>query len=165
MRCPRAALLGLAVIAVAAIGGEAATQTPSQACSVQALVANGQKVFEGTCSNQYCHGTGGAGAQGPRLIDHPMSPEIVRSAIHDGRSGTPMLPFKDILEPPQLEAVIAYVLSISSGVKCGSVQCPLLLQNEFDFIAWVGRHLEAMGEIGDLFKVRGDVFRRGGMLA
>jgi predicted CxxxxCH...CXXCH cytochrome family protein len=115
MRCPRAAPLGLAVIAAAAIGGKAATQTPSQASSVQALVANGQKVFEGTCSNQYCHGTGGAGAQGPRLVDHPVSPEIVRSAIHDGRSGTPMLPFKDILEPPQLEAVIAYVLSISSG--------------------------------------------------
>jgi mono/diheme cytochrome c family protein len=108
-------LLGSIVIAAIA---SALAQSPRQPPpSVQTLVAEGKKVFEGSCSTQYCHGPGGAGGQGPRLIDYPMSAEHVSATIREGRSGTPMAPFKGILEPAQIDAVIAYVLSISSGGK------------------------------------------------
>jgi mono/diheme cytochrome c family protein len=105
----------LTVIAALCEGGVA--QTPSQPESVQAQVAAGEKVFDASCGNQYCHGSRGNGGQGPRLSDFPMSLEHIRATVREGRSGTNMAPFKDVLEPAQLEAVIAYVLWISSAGK------------------------------------------------
>jgi mono/diheme cytochrome c family protein len=102
---------------MAALCHGAVAQTPSQPESVQAQVAAGEKVFDASCGTQYCHGPDGKGGQGPRLIDFPMSLEHIRATVREGRSGTNMAPFKDVLEPAQLESVIAYVLSISSGGK------------------------------------------------
>jgi mono/diheme cytochrome c family protein len=108
-------LICLTLIAALCDGGVA--QTPSQPESVQAQVAAGEKVFDASCGNQYCHGSSGKGGQGPRLADFPMSLEQIRATVREGRSGTNMAPFKDVLEPAQLEAVSAYVLSISSAGK------------------------------------------------
>ena len=107
--------LAVAAIVAAAVAPAIAQTPPSGPASVQALVSQGKKVFEATCSSEYCHGPAGRGAQGPRLVDFPMAPDFVRATVLEGRSGTPMVSFKGVLEPAQLEAVIAYVLSISSG--------------------------------------------------
>jgi len=76
-------------------------------------IADGEKVFQATCSSQYCHGQQGAGGQGPQLSDHPMSPEYVTATVRNGRPGTNMAPFEDVLSPMQISAVVAYVLSLS----------------------------------------------------
>ena len=78
---------------------------PSQPESVQAQWPQ-VKVFDASCATQYCHGSDGKGGQGPRLTDFPMLLEHIRATVREGRSGTNMAPFKDTLEPAQLEAVI-----------------------------------------------------------
>jgi mono/diheme cytochrome c family protein len=104
MRCSLAALLVCTVFATAGVGRVAMTQS---------LPADGKKVFQATCSSQYCHGPSGAGGLGPRLIDHPMPPDLISATIRDGRSGTSMPPFKNALDPAEINAVTAYVLSLS----------------------------------------------------
>jgi mono/diheme cytochrome c family protein len=110
-----ASVAAAAMVCATAIVCVALPQTtqPTPPPNLQARVAEGQKVFQVTCSSQYCHGPGGAGGQGPRLIDHPMAPEYVRATVRDGRPGTNMAPFKNVLDAGEIDAVIAYVLSIS----------------------------------------------------
>jgi mono/diheme cytochrome c family protein len=106
---------GLAVFA-SLVGGTFATALSfAQAPLVNGQVAKGEEVFAASCGNQYCHGAAGKGAQGPPLANVPMTPEHIRMTILEGRTGTAMAPFKDVLEPAQVDAVAAYVLSISSG--------------------------------------------------
>ena len=104
MRCSLAALLVCTVCAAAGMARVAMTQS---------LPADGKKVFQATCSSQYCHGPSGAGGLGPRLIDHPMPPDSIGATIRDGRSGTSMPSFKNTLDPAEINAVTAYVLSLS----------------------------------------------------
>jgi mono/diheme cytochrome c family protein len=116
------ALLAFTILAIAGMVRVALTQSTQQnpAHSGQAQVADGEKVFQVTCSSQYCHGPAGAGGQGPRLIDHPMSPELVSATVREGRSGTNMAPFKNVLNPVEINAVIAYVLSLSPAATPGT---------------------------------------------
>jgi predicted CxxxxCH...CXXCH cytochrome family protein len=108
-------LLTLTAVTATAMVRVSAPQTPQQSAPAGAttLVSDGKKVFQATCSSQYCHGPGGTGGQGPRLINRSMAPEYVTATVRDGRSGTNMAPFKNILETAEINAVIAYVLSLS----------------------------------------------------
>jgi cytochrome c55X len=84
---------------------------------VQDQVTAGKQLFETTCASSTCHGSGGAGGQAPKLTDRALAPDLVRDTILNGRPGTPMPSFKDLLYPDMQGQVIAYVLSISSGGK------------------------------------------------
>jgi YVTN family beta-propeller protein len=110
MRAPL--LLFGALVAATLAAAVTVAQTPADD---RALVGEGENVFAASCGNQYCHGAGGKGAQGPRLAEYPMTPEHIRQTILEGRAGTPMVSFRGALEPRQIDAVVAYVLSISSG--------------------------------------------------
>ena len=107
--------LALTVLTAAIVFRVALTQPVQQAPAggANALIGDGQKVFQATCSSQYCHGPGGAGGQGPRLVDHPMPPDYVSTTVRDGRPDTSMASFKNVLKPTEINAVIAYVLSLS----------------------------------------------------
>lgn len=78
-------------------------------------VAAGKQLFETTCAASTCHGSGGVGAGGPKLVDRNFSLDLVRTTVVNGRSGTAMPAFKDLFDPDMTASVIAYVLSISTG--------------------------------------------------
>ncbi|MEY1554833.1 cytochrome-c oxidase, cbb3-type subunit III [Yoonia sp. R2331] len=89
-------------------------------------VARGGSVFRAQCSQ--CHGSGAAGATGyPNLLDDDWlwggtMDDIAYSVRHGIRNETDfdarfsqMPEFGDILEREEIDAVVAYVLSLSSG--------------------------------------------------
>jgi len=117
MQCGLKPLLALAAIGSGTMSCMWPTQAmqPSLPSDSQAPVAEGQKVFQATCSSQYCHGPGGSGGLGPRLVNHPLSPEYVSATVRDGRTGTNMASFKNILNSVEIDSVIAYVLSLSTA--------------------------------------------------
>jgi mono/diheme cytochrome c family protein len=113
MRLGHASLLVFTLFAAGGVARLALSQSP---------LADGKQVFAATCASQYCHGPGGAGGQGPRLIDHPMPADYVSATIRDGHSGTSMPSFKEVLAPAQLNAVVAYVLSLSPATPATARQ-------------------------------------------
>jgi mono/diheme cytochrome c family protein len=88
------------------IAGTAAAAPPGSA-------DRGLQLFAITCSSSFCHGDGGVGARGPSLHNRDFTADFVRTTVTNGRSGTPMPSFKDILKPDELADVVAYVMSLS----------------------------------------------------
>jgi putative heme-binding domain-containing protein len=78
-------------------------------------VAAGKQLFETTCASSTCHGSGGVGATGPKLVDRNFSLDLVRNTLLNGRPGTAMPAFKDLFDADMMASVTAYVLSISTG--------------------------------------------------
>jgi mono/diheme cytochrome c family protein len=93
-------------IALTLLCGTAAAAPPGSA-------DRGLQLFAITCSSLFCHGDGGIGARGPSLRNRDFAPDFVRATVLNGRSGTPMPSFKDILKPDELADVVAYVMSLS----------------------------------------------------
>lgn len=85
------------------------------AAELGAQVAAGRQLFETTCAASTCHGSGGVGATAPKLVDRNFSLDHVRTALLNGRPGTAMPAFKDVLDADMLASVTAYVLSISTN--------------------------------------------------
>ena len=54
--------------------------TMSKFQNQQALIEQGSKLFNPTCSNAYCHGANGAGGSAPSLRDHKLTAEQVALA-------------------------------------------------------------------------------------
>lgn len=69
----------------------------------------GEVIFERECSS--CHGVGGTGAAGPRLVESGLEPEEIALTIEQG-SGV-MLPA--IVTGQDQADVVAYVASISGS--------------------------------------------------
>jgi mono/diheme cytochrome c family protein len=84
-------------------------------------IAAGKQLFESTCSASTCHGSGGVGAGGPKLVDRNFSLDVVQTTVNEGRAGTPMAGFKDVFEADQIASIVAYVLSISTGGRWATV--------------------------------------------
>jgi mono/diheme cytochrome c family protein len=91
-----------------AIAG-AAQAAPSAAPEMM----QGGNLFVVTCSSSFCHGEGGAGAQGPSLRNRNFTPDFVRNTVTNGRSGTPMPAFKDSLSQTELSMIVDFVMSLS----------------------------------------------------
>jgi mono/diheme cytochrome c family protein len=83
--------------------------------AAQDVFERGAKVFQQTCAQGYCHGSGGTQGRAPKLIgrayDHPAVLKIVRHGV----ANTGMPGFAGRLETPALDAVVAYVVMISGG--------------------------------------------------
>lgn len=80
-------------------------------------VALGSTIYNQQCAS--CHGTNGEGVSAPAL-GNPLtlatsSDHFLRYAIAEGRDGTPMMAFKDILSDQELDAVVAFLRSRASG--------------------------------------------------
>lgn len=91
------------------------TQASAAQMDLGSQVAAGKQLFESTCSASTCHGSGGVGAGGPKLVDRNFALDFVRTTVSEGRVGTPMAAFKDLFDGDQMASVLAYVLSISTG--------------------------------------------------
>jgi mono/diheme cytochrome c family protein/rhodanese-related sulfurtransferase/catechol 2,3-dioxygenase-like lactoylglutathione lyase family enzyme len=80
-------------------------------------VALGSAIYDKQCAS--CHGTNGEGISGPAL-GNPLtlatsSDHFLRYAIAEGRDGTPMMAFKDVLSDKEIDGVVAFLRSRASG--------------------------------------------------
>jgi mono/diheme cytochrome c family protein len=89
-----------------------ARSAESNRAQINAQVAAGKAIYDTTCSA--CHGVDGVGARAPTL-NHSLAETVIRDTILNGRPGTPMPVFKDVLDAGTLAQVIAYVTSLASA--------------------------------------------------
>jgi mono/diheme cytochrome c family protein/rhodanese-related sulfurtransferase len=77
----------------------------------------GKEIYAEECAA--CHGDSGEGDIGPALGNPAMlsltSDAFLRYAIENGRDGTDMPSFADVLEPDQIDAVTAFLRSRATG--------------------------------------------------
>jgi len=77
--------------------------------------SRGRPIYEARC--QSCHGNllrrGDAVMLANAGFLAVATPEFLQHAILEGRPGTPMVPFRGMLEPPQVADVVAYVRSLA----------------------------------------------------
>jgi len=103
-------VLYLLVLTTAAI---AKAETPQQ--DGQSAVEAGQKIFESTCANSYCHAEDGGGAGPTNLQNRHFTAIQVTQIISDGVAGTSMPAWKTKYKADQIAKLAAYVLSLSSN--------------------------------------------------
>jgi putative heme-binding domain-containing protein len=87
--------------------------TPQQ--DGQSAVEAGQKMFESTCANSYCHAEDGGGAGPTNLQNRHFTVTQVTQIISDGVAGTSMPAWKTKYNADQIAKLAAYVLSLSSN--------------------------------------------------
>ncbi|MFN7925163.1 MAG: c-type cytochrome [Bryobacteraceae bacterium] len=83
--------------------------------NAQDVFEQGAKVFQTTCAQGYCHGSGGTQGRAPKLIGRVYEGAAALKIIRDGVPNTGMPGFADRLNSAQLNAVTAYVVKISGG--------------------------------------------------
>jgi cytochrome c5 len=69
---------------------------------------SGAAVFSANCAT--CHGSGGSGGFGPRLIGNTLSTTQIRTQVNGGGGGMP--PFAGRLSSAEISAVVGYVASL-----------------------------------------------------
>ena len=74
-------------------------------------VSRGETIFARECAA--CHGGGGEGGAGPRLVETGLDATEVTAAVEQGRGIMPA----GIVTGPEQADVVAYVVSISSPVE------------------------------------------------
>ena len=84
---------------------------------VKGDITLGAKVYENNCA--VCHGSKGEGISAPAL-GNPMllataTDEFLKYAITEGRDGTPMAAFKNVLSKKEINGVTAFLRSRASG--------------------------------------------------
>lgn len=89
--------------------------TAVSVASAQDVFQQGAEVFRKSCAQGYCHGTAGAQGRAPKLVGRNYEQAAVTKIIREGVPNTGMPGFATLLQPSQLEAVIAYVTKISGG--------------------------------------------------
>lgn len=84
---------------------------------VEGDVELGRSIYENRCAE--CHGATGEGGTGTALGNHGMlaltPDEFLKYAIVNGRDGTDMKPFGDILSENEINGVTAFIRSRASG--------------------------------------------------
>lgn len=101
------------LLAIASTTAHAAPAEPSD--EVRAQIAEGKQLFVTSCAS--CHGATGGGAIAPAIAGRNESLAVIRNTIANGRTGTPMPPFKDAFDAKSLAALAAFALSLSSNGK------------------------------------------------
>ena len=88
-------------------------------------MAAGKEMFAVRCMP--CHGPEGQGIIGPNLTDdywlHGRTLADIRRTIHDGIPDKGMIPWKDQLKPTEIDAMTAYVATLS-GTKPANAKPP-----------------------------------------
>ena len=87
----------------------------AQATAETAPLARGAVIFSKTCAVAYCHGPEGSAGRAPQLAGQPLERERVFRAVRDGLPNTSMPGWREKLRPPDLEAVVAYVMSLAAA--------------------------------------------------
>jgi putative heme-binding domain-containing protein len=105
-----------------------ATNTSTQAATPKqddrSTIEAGQKMFESTCANSYCHAEDGGGAGPTNLQNRHFTATQVTQIISDGVAGTSMPAWKTKYNGDQIAKLAAYVLSLSSSSAGSSDRAP-----------------------------------------
>ncbi|MFN7928848.1 MAG: PQQ-dependent dehydrogenase, methanol/ethanol family [Blastocatellia bacterium] len=107
---PRKYGIGMMCLLCLVVGWRASAQQ-NQA----AFIEQGSKLFAPTCASGYCHGPNGKDGSAPALQGRSFTTEYLTRVISDGVSGTPMPAFKNQLSAPQIQQLVAYVMSLPKG--------------------------------------------------
>ena len=109
-------------------------QGPAPAAQMRTIEVTEEKVAEGkalfaTCAG--CHGQEATGmvGQGPRLNSETFlaaaSDEFLKATITHGRAGTTMIAWGTTFQPPQIEALVAYLRSLQPSEAATLNEAPL----------------------------------------
>lgn len=93
----------------------ATCQTPTVNLKNAELISRGNDLFARSCAVGYCHGSEGRASRGPQLRDRAWDPRRVHAITRDGVPGTSMPSWSAILPDPDIWAVTAYIMSLSSA--------------------------------------------------
>jgi cbb3-type cytochrome c oxidase subunit III len=103
---------------------EAAREILAQAADTEVL-GRGKATFTAMCAA--CHGPDGGGVIGPNLTDdywlHGSSPTAVHTTVANGVLAKGMPAWGKTLQPAELDAVVAYVISLH-GTSPASPKAP-----------------------------------------
>ena len=77
-----------------------------------ARVERGERLFQTNCSIPYCHGSNGTAGRAPKLVGHGFSVPKVTNMVSNGIANTGMPSFVGKLTPDDLDAVVAYVMTL-----------------------------------------------------
>ena len=72
-----------------------------------AMITKGEKIWQDQCT--HCHGAKAYPGKAPKLTPRTYKPDFVWDRVHNGFRGMPA--WKDIYEPNEVLALVAYVLS------------------------------------------------------
>ena len=75
----------------------------------------GSRIFRTSCAVGYCHGSGGHPGRAPAFAGRKLDPAYVLKVTRDGLPGTGMPCWKERLSPGELDAVVAYVNTITGA--------------------------------------------------
>jgi mono/diheme cytochrome c family protein len=97
------------------------------AAQIKAAVPSGEMIFAQQCSVPYCHGAGGTASRAPALAGTNLTREQLRETISQGRPRFGMPAFGSKLDKTQIEAVVAYITSLSApaGTRAEPRQAPI----------------------------------------
>lgn len=92
-------------------------RAPLEEVPVSGDVRRGSEVYGAYCAA--CHGAKGEGGTGTALANPVFlataSDAFVRHTVMNGRTGTPMMGFRDVLSSTDIDAVVAFVRSRAVG--------------------------------------------------
>jgi mono/diheme cytochrome c family protein len=88
---------------------------PAASIAADDKVERGAAVYRTTCAVAYCHGPEGKAGRAPGFIGRKLEPMTVGMAVGMGIRNTSMPGFGRVLKEADLEAVVAYVLSLGGA--------------------------------------------------
>jgi ubiquinol-cytochrome c reductase cytochrome c subunit len=104
---------GITAVLLTAVPAKLSAAPAEPSDEVRAQIAEGKQLFVTSCAS--CHGATGGGAIAPAIAGRNVSLDVIRTTIANGRTGTPMPPFKDAFDAKSLAALAAFALSLSSN--------------------------------------------------
>jgi len=94
--------------------------TAALAAAADDKVARGAEVYRASCAVAYCHGPEGKPGRAPALGGRSFQPETVGRIVAMGIPNTSMPSFAALLKPEDIQAVVAYVVSLNGSGPVGS---------------------------------------------
>lgn len=75
-------------------------------------IEQGARIFTANCSVPYCHGPNGTAGRAPKLLGHSFEVRALAEIVSNGIASKGMPRFEGQLSPRDLEAVVAYVMTL-----------------------------------------------------
>ena len=85
---------------------------PLSALAQTPAVTRGAAIFRANCAVAYCHGPEGTAGRAPQLAGHGFAARAVFGIVANGRPDTSMPGFSNQLKTDDIEAVVAYVMTL-----------------------------------------------------
>ena len=93
---------------------------PLLAPAAEDKIARGAEVYRNSCGVPYCHGPEGKAGRAPGLAGRSLEPGAIVRTATAGISNTSMPGFAALLKPEEIQAVAAYIVSLSGGAAAAA---------------------------------------------